>query len=414
MQSVRLLGRNLPLAPLSLIVLGSCLWPEMELLVPSLPAMKDAFQVTDAEIQQLLTSNFIGFLCGVLFAGGLCDSLGRKKLILWGLLFYILASGVAVLADSFSLLMVARFFQGLAVTAPIIGGSTMLMDVTRGPNQITWISLSSASVTMCMAGAPLIGAWINVTFGYQGNLLAIFCLGILGGLPILFLPETLAQDKKRPLEVKILMRGYGEVLRNKKFIILVVPICVFAAAYWVYSGVSALYMVDYLQMDPALFGRYQGPIVGAFSFFSVGFSFFYKRLGIKCIWIGGLSMLISSLSLFILSAVGIENAFFTTIAMMFYVAGMVPANSLLYPVAIKQLPVELQGSGQSLLQGLRLFAASIGTSLLGLFYTGPFMPVAIILLVSFVLGTISMLYASKWLLQSILEDNTGNIVGSGH
>ncbi|HXW59941.1 MAG TPA: MFS transporter, partial [Myxococcota bacterium] len=105
-------AKRLPMEPLCLTVLGATLWPEMELLVPSLPAMKTHFGVSDGQIQQLLSVNFIGFLCGVLIAGPLCDSLGRKKICVVGAVLFLFASAFLALSDSFNTLMAMRFLQG--------------------------------------------------------------------------------------------------------------------------------------------------------------------------------------------------------------------------------------------------------------------------------------------------------------
>ena len=383
----------------------------MELLVPSLPAMKEAFGVSDGEIQQLLTANFVGFLCGVLLAGALCDSWGRKKTILWGMVLYLGASLLAIAADSFSLLMVARFIQGLAVTAPIVAGSAMLMDLTAGPSQITWMSLSTAGITICMAIAPLLGAWINVRFGFRGNLWGIFLMGLVGGVPMLAIPESLPPGKRKPLQLDTLVKGYVSVLRDGRFMSLSITLCMLAAAYWIYSGVSALYMVDYLKMDPALFGRYQGPIVASFSFCSLSISWCYKRWGLsRCLWVGFFAMFLGTGALLTLSLVGIEDARYTTIFMMCFAAGMVPANSLLFPSALNQLPPDLQGSGQSMIQGIRLFIASLGTGILGVVYTGPFLPVAILLFVAFA-GSSILLWTSR---RSLIEDPEQKVIVIGH
>jgi MFS family permease len=144
MQHFLLWARRLPLAPLALTLLGASLWPEMELLVPSLPAMKNHFGVSEGEIQQLLSTNFIGFLCGIFLAGPLCDSLGRKRVCIWGALLFLLASLGAALSGDFFGLMLARFLQGLTVTAPIIAGSALLMELSSGRGQIYWMSMSSA------------------------------------------------------------------------------------------------------------------------------------------------------------------------------------------------------------------------------------------------------------------------------
>jgi len=411
MKTIRVLGRSVPVAPVLLILLGASLWPEMELLVPSLPAMKVAFGVTDGEIQQLLTANFMGFLCGVLFAGPLCDSFGRKKVAAWGMLFYLIASLGTIMAHSFSLLMLARFIQGLAMTAPIIGGGAMLLECTSGPAQIFWMSISSASITICMAMAPLLGAWINTAYGFRGNLWSIFIVGVLGIIPmLLFVPETLAAEKRSSMQLKALGKSYLRLLQDRRFMGFSFVMSALAASYWVYTGVSALYMVDYLHLDASLFGRYQGPIVGAFATMSIAISGIHRRLGVyRCLRLGMMSTCFGVVSLLLLALFGIESAVLTTIFMMFFVAGMVPANSLLFPSALNGLPQELQGSGQSLIQGLRLALASMGTMILGFTYTGPFLPVALLLAGMFTASTFVL-----WKMWGYLSDAPSSGIQSGH
>lgn len=402
MKTIRLRGKSYPLAPIYLILLGAALWPEMELLVPSLPAMKVFFQVSDGEIQQLLTANFIGFLCGVLFAGPLCDSLGRKNTTVWGMFLFLLASLAAALTNDFSALMVARFLQGLAVTAPIIGGSTMLLELTTGDRQIFWMSMSSAWITLCMAAAPLLGAFINGMFGFKGNLWAIFIVAFMGILPVIFwVPETLEHDKKSPLNAKNVALGYLALLRHKQFMGLSFIMAALAGAYWIYTGVSALYMVDYLHIDANLFGLYQGPIVATFAVLSLSISSIHQRMGSKtCFVAGALMMVLGLLPLWLGTLVGLENALFTTVCMMMFVGGIVPYNSLLFPTALNLLPAEFRGSGQSLVQALRLLLASVGTSILGITYTGPFLPVAHLLVILVAISLILL-----WKMRHVVSNN---------
>ena len=120
MKNFNLFGRAWPIAPICLTFLASTLWPEMELLAPSLPAIKDFFNISDALVQNLLSFNFFGFFMGVLFAGPLCDNLGRKKTCVIGTLLFLIASLMACFSNDFYLLTLARFLQGITVTAPII------------------------------------------------------------------------------------------------------------------------------------------------------------------------------------------------------------------------------------------------------------------------------------------------------
>jgi len=367
--------------------------------------------VSEGHIQQLLSANFIGFLGGVLFAGPLCDSLGRRAVSLGGMLIFLIASALAPLAGSFETLLLIRFLQGIAVTGPIIGGSTMLLELTFGHKQIFWMSISNASVTLCMALAPIVGAFINESFGFKGNLWAIFALGIVGILPfIFFVPESLPKENRISFRMGEVIKNYGLLLKNMRFLGLSLAISGLASAYWIYTGVSSLYLIDHLKLDPALFGLYQGPIVGTFAIFSIGINWIHKKLGLNvCLWAGFFSMLSGTLPLVFLASLGQESALLTTIFMMFFVGGMVPACSLLFASALNQLPANLQGSGQSFIQALRLLMASVGTIILGATYSGPFLPVALIMLSMFLASSV-LLYKMRYL----IVEAEGDLVIAGH
>lgn len=407
----KFLGSSYPIVPLSLLFLGAALWPELELLVPSLPGLKVFFGVSEGQIQQLLSANFIGFLGGVLFAGPLCDSFGRRAISLGGMLIFLIASALAPMVTSFEALLAIRFLQGIAVTGPIIGGSTLLVELTLGHKQIFWMSISNASITLCMAMAPIIGAFINESFGYSGNLWAIFVLAFVGILPFMFfVPESLAKENRASFRMSEIVRNYGLLLKNARFLGMSLAISGLASAYWIYTGVSSLYLIDHLKLDPALFGLYQGPIVGTFAAFSIGINWIHKKLGLSlCLWAGFFAMLIGAVPLVFLASIGQESALMTTICMMFFVGGMVPACSLLFASALNQLPANLQGCGQSFIQALRLLMASIGTVILGVTYSGPFLPVSLIMFFMFIASSV-LLYKMRFL----IIENKGDLIIAGH
>lgn len=405
------LGVKFPLVEIALILLGIVLWPEMELLVPSLPNMMEHFLVSKGEIQQVLSSNFLGFILGVIFAGPLCDSLGRRKTTIIGMILFLLASIWVSISYSLEEMMIARFLQGFFVTAPIIGGSIMLLENTKGQAQIFWMSISSASVTFAMASAPLIGAMLNTSYGFRGNLWAIVFISSLGFLPFLFwTKETLPKEKAIKFKAKNILINYFLILKNYAFMRLAIAVSALPAAYWIYTGVSSLYLINYLGLDENLFGLYQAPITATFAILSLSISFINKRLGKKIsLQIGYLLMLIGCLGLFFTSILSLESILGTTIFMMFFVGGMTPANSLLFPDALNKLPIELQGSGQAMIQMLRLLLACMGTASLGLLYQGSFLPISIILLLLFLLSSFLI-----YLARNNLDEKTSLTFTLGH
>lgn len=405
---------SIALIPLCLVLLGCGIWPEMEILVPSLPDMKKVFGIEDSHIQNLLTVNFIGFLIGVLFAGPLCDSIGRKKVLLFGSIAYLLSSLLCALGTSFPLLILGRFLQGLTMTGPMIAGCVLIMECTQGTKQYFWMTLSNSLATLCIAVAPIVGSWINIQFGFQGNLWAIFILGSFAIFPSLFfVPETLESKNRKSLDLDKVFEGYIDLLKDRRFMCQALPICAVAAAYWIYVGVSALYMVDYLGISEASFGHYQGPIAGCFSIVSLSSSRLMTRFGLlKCVNVGFAFMFLGVTLLLLMTLSGGENPELTTIFMMLFVGGMAPVCGLLWPHVLSHLPPNLQGNAQSLLQALRLLIASCGTFTLGFVYEGPLFPV-VLMFSGILIFSSTLLWFGR---EFISEENTGNsdLLAAGH
>ncbi|RYE78793.1 MAG: MFS transporter, partial [Hyphomicrobiales bacterium] len=70
-------------------------------MLPALPEIGAALNVVSENQRQLIvTSYLLGFGAAQLFYGPLSDRFGRKPVLIFGLILYAAASGLAVLATS--------------------------------------------------------------------------------------------------------------------------------------------------------------------------------------------------------------------------------------------------------------------------------------------------------------------------
>ena len=68
--------------------------------LPALPAMADAFQTSDSQLQLTLTLYALGSAISLLVSGPLTDRFGRRPVLLAGLFLYVLATAACALADN--------------------------------------------------------------------------------------------------------------------------------------------------------------------------------------------------------------------------------------------------------------------------------------------------------------------------
>src|SRR3954447_25509668 len=86
----------------------------------ALPSMGGSLHLADAQLQWIVSAYVLGY-GGFLLLGGRCaDVLGRRRVLVWGLVAFIVASALGAVVDDGTLLIAARFLKGAsaAFTAP--------------------------------------------------------------------------------------------------------------------------------------------------------------------------------------------------------------------------------------------------------------------------------------------------------
>ena len=149
--------------------------------------------------------------------GVLSDRIGRKPLILAGLIIFVLGSVVAALADSVYGLIFGRFLQGGGAISAVV--MALLTDLTSDENRTKAMATIGASIgvsfSVAMTVGPLLAAW--------GGVGAIFwltaILGVIGIYILLKLVPDVARTttaKREAVAVPGLLRdtlGHPQLLR---------------------------------------------------------------------------------------------------------------------------------------------------------------------------------------------------------
>lgn len=187
---------RVPFALLWLLVGLTALGPAaMQIFVPALPAIRDAFGVATATVQLAFSLSTLAMAVTTLFAGALSDRFGRRPVVLGGLAVYLLGTLLCFLAPGIGWLVAGRIVQAA-------GGATGFV-LTRAIVRDLWGREESARViawlTMAMVVAPMLapafGGLLTDLYGWR----AIFAAGGIAGLLVAAatafgLPETGARS----------------------------------------------------------------------------------------------------------------------------------------------------------------------------------------------------------------------------
>jgi MFS transporter, DHA1 family, multidrug resistance protein len=186
-------------------------------MLPAFPQIAADLGLSDVNRAQLVITIFIlGTGLGQLFTGPLSDALGRKPVILGGLLLFMAGCVLAIYAKSLTLLLLARFVQGIGVSAPRTVTIAMVRDLYAGRRMARVMSLAMTLFVLVPAVAPLVGQSIAAGFGWRSIFGAFILFAALGFLWLgLRQPETLPQEKRRALKLDMFLSAAGEVFSSR-------------------------------------------------------------------------------------------------------------------------------------------------------------------------------------------------------
>ena len=146
---------------LTILILSILTGAELDLFTPSFPELQKIFQLSPFMTEWLLSINLITHCVGTFIAGSLGDHYGRKKVIISGLIIFILGSLICLAAKNYYWLLIGRSLQGFGIAAPAVLSFLVIVDQYNLSKQQSMMGLLNGLGTIAMATAPVIGSYIS-------------------------------------------------------------------------------------------------------------------------------------------------------------------------------------------------------------------------------------------------------------
>lgn len=188
----------------------------IDMYLPSFIDIANELNVSQEKVQATLAIFTLGFAAGQLFWGPIADSFGRKPIILLGLLGSSLASLCLTQVSSLENFYLLRLIQGLCGAAPAVVLGALVRDLF---DRTRFSQVMSAIMMITMLAplvAPIVGGYLAKWFHWHSIFYALMLMGVLCALLIwVKIPETLAVEKRQPLNFGGVLRNFVAVLSHK-------------------------------------------------------------------------------------------------------------------------------------------------------------------------------------------------------
>ena len=235
----------------------------IDTIFPAFPQMGAQLGADKLAMQQTISVYLLAYALTSVLHGPLSDAIGRRKVILGGLVVFTLASVGCALSMDLGTLLAFRALQGLSAGVGLIVGRAVIRDVLHGDDAQRLMSQVSMIFGIAPAIAPIIGGWIlgwsawPVIFWF----LVAFSVALLLAT-WMFLPETHPPAARLPLKARPLLRDYFAIFVNPRFQRLAAAATFNFGALFLYIASAPAFVLDHLHLDQRSFAWFFVPMIG--------------------------------------------------------------------------------------------------------------------------------------------------------
>ena len=255
----------IPLRRLALLLGGLAMFGpfSIDTIFPAFPEMGAALGADKLAMQQTISVYLVAYALMSVVHGPLSDAIGRRRVILGGLVVFILATVGCALSTDLATLLVFRAVQGLSAGVGLIVGRAVIRDVLHGDDAQRLMSQVSMIFGIAPAIAPVIGGWI---LGWSHWPMIFWFLVAFSTALLLAtwraLPETHPASERLAPRPRELLRGYAGIFLNPRFQRLAAAGTFNFGALFLYIASAPAFVLDILGLGQDAFAWFFVPMIG--------------------------------------------------------------------------------------------------------------------------------------------------------
>ena len=334
---IKLTKSSVLLFPILLTLYEVTLYLSNDAYLPALPYIAHDLHSSFYLVELTLTTWFMGLASMQLILGPIADRIGRRQVLLFGGVIFIILTLACALVQNITTLLILRFFQGATITSMVVAGYATIHELFDREQAIHTLALMNSIVILAPAFGPLFGAFI-LYFASWRWIFTVLAIGSILSIYGLFfhMPETQKDIINKATLNKNNFTQYKDIIVNKSFMLytFIYQFLLGGLIAWITAG--PIIVIEQFHFKPFVFSIVQAFIFGSFivciqlvkQLMKVISTKTIIMIGIILTSCGGLYLLISSI-------IWPEIVWNTVIAMMFFASGSGFAFPILNRLAVE-------------------------------------------------------------------------------
>ncbi|SDY36272.1 chloramphenicol efflux MFS transporter CraA [Acinetobacter kyonggiensis] len=255
------LSRATLMFPLALVLFEFSVYIGNDLVQPAMLAITKEFGVSSSWAPSSMSFYLLGGACVAWLLGPLSDRIGRKKVLLAGVLFFVLCCLLILLTQNIESFLALRFLQGIGLTVISAVGYAAIQETFEERDAIKVMALMANISLLAPLLGPVVGAFLIDHVSWHWGFIGIALLAFLSWFGLKAkMPESQVSIRKQPLSH--IFYDFKKVYKNKRFLGMTLALPMVSMPLMLWIALSPVMLVEELGFSSMQYGLAQFPVLG--------------------------------------------------------------------------------------------------------------------------------------------------------
>jgi DHA1 family multidrug/chloramphenicol efflux transport protein-like MFS transporter len=255
------LSRATLMFPLALVLFEFSVYIGNDLVQPAMLAITRDFGVSSSWAPSSMSFYLLGGACVAWLLGPLSDRLGRKKVLLSGVLFFVVCCLLILLTQRIETFLALRFLQGIGLTVITAVGYAAIQETFEERDAIKVMALMANISLLAPLLGPILGAFLIDHVSWHWGFIGIALLAFLSWFGLKAkMPEYKQSIPKQP--ISYILYDFKKVYQDKHFLGLTLALPTVSMPLMLWIALSPVMLVEELGLSSLQYGMAQFPVLG--------------------------------------------------------------------------------------------------------------------------------------------------------
>jgi DHA1 family bicyclomycin/chloramphenicol resistance-like MFS transporter len=226
------------------------------ILLPSLPQMAAALNVTSAAVTSAITVFLAVFAVGQLAVGPISDRYGRRWPVLIGFGVFFIGSVWCALATDLSSLLAGRVIQAAGACATSVLSRAIARDMFSGAALARAMALIMIAMAAAPGFSPLLGGALDHAFGWRSEFVLVAGFAALGALAYGAVFGETHHATRTPLDPLARARTSVGLIADRRFVVPAATVSLIMGGLFSMFSAAPRILIEAMHLTPIQLGLF--------------------------------------------------------------------------------------------------------------------------------------------------------------